>query len=257
MKTVMVLACLGIIAAGAYALTQDSGAQSIMISDAVAKPIVGEGAVAVLKIENTGNPDRLLSVTSNVAEVSLYTPVESDGLPIPSGGVASLALDAAHIAINASDAPLEDGTLLPVTLTFESAGQVNTRARISDPLAMKRAGIDGLFGFDDVCIVGEGEPAPGITLDIERDGDEWQVRINTEEFTFSKDLLGLYHVPGMGHGHLYVSGMKLERLFSNDATIGALPPGRHEVRVTLNTNDHRPYVVDDRPVTASAVITVD
>ena len=35
-----------------------------------------------------------------------------------------------------------------------------------------------------------------------------------------------------------------------------LGPGRHEVQVTLNTNDHRTYVVDDEPVSAIAEIEV-
>jgi hypothetical protein len=69
--------------------------------------------------------------------------------------------------------------------------------------------------------------------------------------------VSLYHVPGMGHGHIYVGGMKLDRLFKSEYLIGQLPPGRHEVRVTLNTNDHRAYVVDDVPVSASTFIMVD
>jgi hypothetical protein len=51
--------------------------------------------------------------------------------------------------------------------------------------------------------------------------------------------------------------MKLGRLFAPEYHIGPLPPGSHEIRVTLNTNDHRAYVVGDTPVTASTIITVD
>lgn len=105
--------------------------------------------------------------------------------------------------------------------------------------------------------MGEDEPAPKVELSIICAGDGWQVQIDAEDFTFSKKLLGLYHVPGMGHGHIYVGGMNLGRLFAPEFQIGALPKGRHEVRVTLSTNDHRVYVVKDEPVTASAVIVVD
>jgi len=80
--------------------------------------------------------------------------------------------------------------------------------------------------------------------------------IDAEEFTFSRDLAGAYHVPGVGHGHLYVGGLKHGRLYENQATIGTLPSGTHMIRVTLNTNDHRAYVVDDEPVTATATITI-
>ena len=51
--------------------------------------------------------------------------------------------------------------------------------------------------------------------------------------------------------------MKLGRMLEPEAHIGALPKGQHEVRVTLNTNDHRAYVVDDVPVSAAAQIVVD
>ena len=39
--------------------------------------------------------------------------------------------------------------------------------------------------------------------------------------------------------------------------IGALPKGSHDIRVTLNTNDHRPYMGPDGPVMATTVIVVD
>jgi hypothetical protein len=61
----------------------------------------------------------------------------------------------------------------------------------------------------------------------------------------------------MGHGHIYVGGMKIGRLYQPEARIGTLPKGEHQVRLTLNTNDHRAYVVGDQPVTATATIVVD
>ena len=88
-------------------------------------------------------------------------------------------------------------------------------------------------------------------------GEGWEVSVQTDEFTFSQEFAGLFHVPGMGHGHLYVGGVKLGRLYAPTAPVGNLPPGRHLVRVTLNTNDHRAYVVGDEPVTATATIVVD
>ena len=91
----------------------------------------------------------------------------------------------------------------------------------------------GLFGIGDICVVGEGEPAPSLTLSVTPDGDGWRVQIDAQDFTFSKDFVDLYHVPGMGHGHLYVGGMKLGRLYAPEAYIGALPKGQHEIRVAL------------------------
>lgn len=174
-------------------------------------------------------------------------------MPGPTGRV-SLALDAAHVRLAGEFAA---GTLVPLTLVFARAGEVTLKARLSDPRTMGGAGEAGLFGSGGILRVGEGEPAPEISLSVAPEGDGWSVTVEARNFTFSQEMAGLHHVPGTGHGHLYVGGMKLGRLYGPNAHVGALPPGRHELRVTLNTNDHRAYVVGDEPVTVRAAIVVD
>lgn len=257
MKAGVVLAILAACTfAGVLFLTSGTGNRHLLITEAVAKPLESGGAVAVLKIENRGAPDWLLSVSSAAAEIELYQPMTTDGIPIQSGKSA-LALDGAHIRIATQDEEFPDGSLIPLTLRFARAGEVSLRARLSDPAKTGGASEVGLFGLGDICRVGEGEPAPKITLEVYPDGSGWMINVISEEFEFSKELMGLYHVPGLGHGHLYVGGVKLGRMMKPQARIGALPKGRHEVRVTLNTNDHRAYVVDDEPVSARAEIIVD
>ncbi len=169
----------------------------------------------------------------------------------------ALAADGAHIRLSNLTGAADDGRLIPLTLTFEYAGEVTTKARISDPKATGAAEEVGLFGLGDICVVGDGEPAPKVSLSVAPDGDGWAITVNTDQFEFSDALTGLYHVPGMGHGHIYVGGMKIGRLYQPEARIGALPKGEHKVRLTLNTNDHRAYVVGDQPVTATETIVVD
>ncbi|MEM8841360.1 MAG: copper chaperone PCu(A)C [Pseudomonadota bacterium] len=228
----------------------------ITLTDAKVAP-TGSGAGAVfLSIANRGRPDRLIAVSSPVAEAEIYSPGGGPGPPIPSGE-AALAADGAHIRLGGLGDALQPGSLIPLTLTFERAGAVTAKAIVTDPAAHGAAAEVGLFGMGDICRVGPGEPAPRISLSVVPYGERWQVRVAAEDFTFSEELDGSVHLPGTGHGHIYVGGMKLGRLYSSEATIGPLPPGRHEVRVTLNTNDHRAYVVGDQPVSASAVIEVD
>jgi len=246
-------AVLMLAAAGAAAMVARAP-DPILLTEATAAPIGSDSAAVFLKIENRGTPDRLLSVASAAGVASLYAPESSDGVPSPTGAGAQLAADGAHIRISGAD--LGHGQLIPLTLTFAEAGPVTAKARLIDPTADKGASQVGLFGIGGICQVGEGEPAPAITLRTEPDGDGWRILIDTDEFTFSKERIDLFHVPGEGHGHLYVGGLKMGRLYTSEARIGALPPGRHIVRVTLNTNDHRAYVVDDIPVTATAVIEV-
>lgn len=228
--------------------------EPILLTEATAAP-TGPGTAAVfLRIENRGAPDRLVSVSSVSGAASLYAPESSDGVPSPTGPGAQLAADGAHIRIAGAD--LSHGQLIPLTLTFAEAGRVTAKARLIDPTVDKGASEVGLFGIGGICQVGEGEPAPAISLRTEPDGEGWRILIDTDEFTFSDERTGLFHVPGEGHGHLYVGGLKMGRLYSDEARIGALPPGKHIVRVTLNTNDHRAYVVEDEPVTATAVIEI-
>ncbi len=258
------------LAVGGWALFSQAPAnQHLLVTEALARPLPDGTAAAFLAIENRGAPDRLVSVSASGAGAgmvaTLYSPQDPDGPPVPVG-TSALALDGAHIRLTpdgragggpAGDGALVDGALVPLTLTFAEAGEVALRVRLSDPAKTGAASEVGLFGLGDICIVGADEPAPAVSLVVSETPQGWTVDVVASEFAFSEEYLGLFHVPGMGHGHLYVGGMKLGRLFSTQAQIGALPPGRHEVRVTLNTNDHRAYVVDGTPVTATAWIEVD
>ena len=239
-----------------YGLGTNHEADHLLIIEAVASPLDEGGAAVFLTIDNRGAPDRLVSVESPVANASLYSPEDDIGPPVPTG-VSSLAPDSAHIRLQGPSDRLRDGALIPLTLTFAEAATVTAKAKLTDPKARGDAEEVGLFGIGEICIVGDGEPAPSLALSVTEAGEGWQVMIETEDFAFSEDFVGLYHVPGMGHGHLYVGGMKLGRLYAAEAYIGALPKGQHEIRVTLNTNDHRAYVVGDAPVTATAMIEVD
>jgi len=257
LKVITILGGLGLLASVIWLNVQPSQRNNhLLISEAVATPLQEGGAAAFMTIENLGEPDRLIAVESPVVEARLYSPEQSDGPPIPVGKSA-LAADSAHIRLTVPDETFADGALIPLTLTFAAAGPVTAKVRLTDPKARGAAEEVGLFGLGDICIVGEGEPAPRLSLAAAPEGDGWRVRIEAEEFTFSEEFVDLYHVPGMGHGHLYVGGMKIGRLYTPEAYIGALPKGQHEIRVTLNTNDHRAYVVDEVPVTASMTIEVD
>ncbi len=256
MKAGIVLGFLAVIGITLFFSGALKSPSPLIIENAHARPIEGQTLVALMfNINNAGAPDRLLSVESSEGKTKIYNPASEGGLPVPTG-TAALALDAAHVTLM-PDQPIADGQLVPLALTFENAGRVTAKARLSDPAANGNAQEVGLFGIGGLCIVGDGEPAPELALSVKEENDGWRVSIDARDFTFSKDLLGLYHVPGTGHGHLYVGGMKLGRVFSNEAYVGALPKGTHEIRVTLNTNDHRAYVVDDTPVTASAIVVVN
>ncbi len=244
---------------GAVWLLQPRAAD-ILVTNGVVAPIEDQpDSVRVyFRIENAGGPDKLLGASSPMADKAvLYSPEADNGIPIPGRSQPSLAVDGAHVVLSGLSGSLNDGQLVPVTLEFEQAGPVSGKARFADASVSGEALIAGLFGFGGICTVGEGEPAPSVALSAQPSEAGWSVKLQSDEFAFREDLLDGPHVPGTGHGHLYVGGLKLQRLFSSTAAVGALPPGSHIVRVTLNTNDHRAYVVDDEPVTATTTIHVN
>jgi copper(I)-binding protein len=245
-------------AAVALALRGGDGARGLLVEDAVAAALEGRpGEAAVfLTLRNSGPPDRLVAVHSGAARAARIASGEAEAaVPVPGGGEAALAPDAAHVRLQGVEGGLAPGRMLPLTLVFERAGEVSARARVAAPQPVGEAGDFRLAGLGGVCRVGEGEPAPRVSLSAEpRAGGGWTVRVAAEDFAFRRDLADGLHVPGTGHGHLYVGGAKLGRLYAPEAEIGPLPPGRHVVRVTLNTNDHRAYVVDGEAVSAAIEI---
>ncbi|MEY8829930.1 copper chaperone PCu(A)C [Sedimentitalea sp. XS_ASV28] len=258
-KPLVAIAILIAVAGAAYALISRAVQTDILLSDVIATPIEeAKGSVAVfMTIRNSGGPDRLVSARSIVAQRSRLDHAVADaGLPIPADSTPSLAPDGAFILMDGMGGDLQEGRMIPVTLRFENAGEFRTQARLAPPRSRGDVGDFGLYGIGDICRVEEGEPLPQVGIAVEPDGDGWRVRVQADDFTFAPDLVDEAHVPGTGHGHLYLGGLKLQRLYEPEARIGALPPGKHQVRVTLSTNDHRAYVVDDLPVSATAEIIV-
>lgn len=95
-------------------------------------------AAGFVTIANTGTePDRLIAVSSpdaasaEIHEMSMENDVMKmralpDGIEIPAGGTVKLAPGGFHLMFIAPKARLVEGGELPVTLTFEKAGKVDT-----------------------------------------------------------------------------------------------------------------------------------
>lgn len=248
------LLCGILLAAGWGLLAPKS---SLRITDAVAVPIAEmPHAVRVwFRLANDGPPAQITGVAAGRYQASLYAPDATRSLPLPAGAEAIFAEDGAHVVVTL-DEPARDGLILPVDLTLATGKTHSFRARVVAISPDGQAGEVGLFGFGEICRAGPGEPAPGLSISARADGDGWIVDVLTRDFQFTRDFLNGPHIAGTGHGHLYVGGVKLARLFAPSYRIPALPKGDHIIRVTLNTNDHRAYVVDDIPVTAIAKISV-
>lgn len=109
----------------------------------------------------------------------------------------------------------------------------------------------------DKLDVSEPSTAPTISLSVERDPmSGYNVHITTSNFTFTPENAGLPPADNEGHAHLYVNGKKIARMYSPWYHISLLDSGENEIRVTLNTNDHKEYAIDDKTIEDTVILQV-
>lgn len=138
-------AVLGV-ASGAFAQTQQMNQMKhemsvhtkdgqLVLSDATARfMIAGRPGAVFLKIENKGGADRLISASSSLSnKVELHTHTMNNGvmrmrqveaIDVAAKSVTELKSGGHHIMMfNVKNLP-EKGSKIPLTLTFEKAGEV-------------------------------------------------------------------------------------------------------------------------------------
>lgn len=101
---------------------------------------------------------------------------------------------------------------------------------------------------DTVLTVPDGPDAPTLELAVTKDGAGWNLQVITTNFTLTPERIGGAHIPGEGHGHVYLNGVKQARIYGEWYHIDAVPSGDVELRVTLNSNDHSALAVGDAPL---------
>jgi copper(I)-binding protein len=251
MKRIFILISLLLIGSIAIFLTnQQTNSISLLGGTAVQSSQNNQMFMVGLKIENTGTPDRLIGATSPSAHnVSiLNSGHEGSAIIIPKDGTGILAMDGAHIMLMTKPNTFTQGTFIPLNLIFENAGSVAIRLQNIGAAMMNHGQSKSVSET----------PAPTLELNWEdvptKDGAK--LRIETNNFTFSRADDDATHVPNEGHAHVYLNGLKLGRLYSDTYQIGALSPGNYTLSVALNSNDHNPYVNDSGPVMGALVFEI-
>ena len=89
------------------------------------------------------------------------------------------------------------------------------------------------------------DPASGVNL-----------MISTSGFTFAPYNASLDHVPGEGHAHVYVDGVKINRVYGPHYHLPDLSPGERSIRITLNANSHEQYALNGQLVEATTIILI-
>ena len=99
-------------------------------------------------------------------------------------------------------------------------------------------------------------PLPTITAKLEKDPvSGFNLNLETRNFTFAPALSGREHKNGMGHAHLYIDGQKIARLYGNWFHISEFPKDANSLEITLNSNNHRPFFVNNSII--SSIISLE
>lgn len=250
MQRILAFFLFGLIAIAGYSvLVRPAVPVSLVAAKAFAMPNRPEIFMVTLTIENAGAPDVLLAASSPKAEmVALVNPRQSGSrLVVPGQGRSSLAMDGAHVMLRAEE--FAQGGFIPLTLTFEKAGEVSTR--------LQHAGMSEMSHDPSTGVVVQPVPLVNLHPVDAPDTDGFALRIEVENFSFYHAAEDETHLAGQGHAHLYLNGLKLGRLYDPSFSVGPIAPGRHVLEVALNTNDHRPYLDEENsPVLARMVLEV-
>lgn len=124
--------------------------------------------------------------------------------------------------------------------------------------AQPAAGAHGAHAHDMPLELSADAPAPGVALSVAPDpASGWNLRVRVSHFRFAPENASGAHVPGEGHAHLYVNGVKRARLYGEWLHLDRLPEGSTAIEVGLYSNDHRPLHVDGEPVADRIVLEVE
>lgn len=101
-------------------------------------------------------------------------------------------------------------------------------------------------------------PVPTVFFTIVRDTlDGWDLHVTTTNFTWTPQNINQAPVADEGHAHLYIDGA-LTVLFGPWYHIPSteLPPGKHEITVSLNANDHSVFSANGQNVQETQALVV-
>ena len=91
-------------------------------------------------------------------------------------------------------------------------------------------------------------PTPTVSVDLVPDVSRGHnVIFSFTNFAMTPEDVNGPVTAGTGHGHLYVNGEYLGRLYANMRHLPDLPKGEVTIHMYLGGNDHRVWMVDGEP----------
>jgi hypothetical protein len=83
----------------------------------------------------------------------------------------------------------------------------------------------------------------------------YNILINATGFEFTPENVNSYHALAKGHAHVYINGVKVDRAYSKYYYLYDVPnQQKFNLTITLQSNDHRTYYKNGKPVMYTQVI---
>jgi copper(I)-binding protein len=251
-RLIMLFSLIGILGATLFLSLNKSN--EVYLLNVRATQIFGQTGMfmVALTIQNDGDAKTLVSVHSpSVDSITIINPgYEGSSIVIPAESIGILGADGVHIMLMMSAGDFDEGAFIPLSLVFEDYGIVTTR------LLNAGSGMGGMNHGDAGGI--SVNPSPKIRLSAPNGFSESgsDITLEVDNFSFILTTDDAQHVPNEGHAHIYLNGLKLGRLYKTTFTLGAVPPNSYELRVELNSNDHKPYLSEAEPVGGFLLFTI-
>ncbi|WP_417428187.1 copper chaperone PCu(A)C [Kiloniella sp.] len=155
-KFLVTLTALLALTLSGLASAKDFKAGDIMVKQPWARATLGQmkNGASFLTLHNMGaEDDKLVAAAGSAAkriELHSHTMVDGvmkmrqveGGIPVTAGSMVELKPGSFHIMLMGLEAPLKEGKMFPLTLTFEKAGSVDIMVHIEKGGAMKMDGED-------------------------------------------------------------------------------------------------------------------
>ena len=191
---------------------------------------------------NRGDTIRISFAADEPGEVHLHGyDLTTDVSPVHPGKIEFYADVAGAFGLNFHVFGPGDGARMAVDNQGSHGG---THGHDTDPAEEEHAPIEA-GAPTSVRIVAEVESGGDVNVRIEADGMRW-----------APEKVDQPHVPGEGHAHIYVDGVKISRVFGETYQLTGLMPGERRINVTLNANSHGQLLVDGQPVGDTTRVTV-
>ncbi len=105
--------------------------------------------------------------------------------------------------------------------------------------------------------VPQGQAIPTVNVVVRKDAQKgWNLEAKVTNFKFSPEKVNAAPETGEGHAHLFINGKKITRLYSSWYYLENLKPGKNQVKVTLNANNHADWASNGKVIQDTEVVEV-